>query len=348
MSKQQQLMQTYNDLLETAADQKLMHVVEELDNLGNTPPVPNNVNWQNLRMRYVQHSFQKPTVVPFREQTRSWWFALTRKAILVPLIAALLIVTTASAFAATPLLQSLLQGGSYNTKDAIQYSTFGDIQLSQKVGNATVRLEKGYAEDHNIVLGVTATPVNDSAMLNNPHLTTANGTDLSSSGQLLGDIENHILAQSMTFSDANVVGTPASLNLTLKMDLVQNGSTQTVTFHFQLPYHQGEVVAPHQQAISQSQTITLEKATIGKTQTTIEFSGLNEISVKSAAGKPVTPQIDMQTSNTNHITTFDYAGNNESGKFVFRFNSDLSHYHGPWTIIVTKGNTYKWIFHLNV
>ncbi|GHO53383.1 hypothetical protein [Ktedonobacter robiniae] len=348
MSKQQKLIQTYNDLLETAADQRLMHVVEELDSLSNTSPVPNNVNWQNLRMRYAQHSFQKPTVVPFREQTQSWWFTLTRKAILVPLIAALLIVTTASAFAATPLLQTLLQGGSYNAKDSIKYSTFGDIQLSQKIGNATVRLEKGYAEDHNIVLGVTVTPVDDNSILNNPRLTTADGTDLSSSGQLLGDVENHILAQSMTFSDANVTGAPASLNLILKMDLVQNGSRQTVVFHFQLPYHQGEIVAPHQQETSQGQVITLEKATIGKTQTTIEFSGLNEISVTSAVGKPVTPQIDMQTSSANHITTFDYAGNNESGKFVFRFNSDLSHYHGPWTIIVTKGNTYKWTFHINV
>ena len=345
MSKQQQLMQTYDDLLDTAADQKLMHVVEELDNLGNTPSVPNSVNWQNLRMRYVQHSFRRSKVMPFREQTQSWWFSLTRKAVLVPLIAALLIVTTTTAFAATPLLQTLLQGGSYNTKDSIQYSTFGDIQLSQKAGNATVRLEKGYAEDHNIVLGVTATPVDDNSMLNNPQLTAADGTDLSSSGQLLGSVENHTLAQSMTFSDANVTGTPASLNLTLKMDLVQNGNAKTVVFHFQLPYHQGEIVAPHQQATSQSQVITLEKVTIGKTQTAIEFSGLD---AKSASKWPVMPQIDVQTSSTNHVTGFNTAGLDTNGMFVYHLNNDLSHYHGPWTITITKGNTYKWVFHLNV
>jgi hypothetical protein len=333
---------THTDLLNN--DPSLQQIIADLDHLGNTPTTPPaTVNWQNLRIRYARHKLQQSSTLP--SQHLPWRYSLLRKTVLIPLITVLFLATTAFAFAATPLLQTVFQQGSASTQNPIQYSTLGDVNLSQKIGNTTVTLEKGYAEDQNIVLGITANPVTGDSMIDNPSLTTDTGTNLSSSGVLEGDVQNHILAQSMTFSDAPISGSPASLNLSLKIDLIQNGVTTPLTFHFQLPYHRGEIVAPQLQATSHGNSITLQKVTIGKTQTSVEFSSLT--TAPSTSGHRITPQIDIQTSNTNHIKTFDYAGSSNDGNFVFRFDNDLSHYHGPWTITVTRGSD-TWVFHINV
>lgn len=339
---------SYDDLLDEATREELTPIVAALDNVCNTSYVPDDVNWHNLRMLHVKQIMQQPAVQKpsFTAVAQPWWRPLTRKAIVIPVIVVFFFAASAFTFAVTPLLQNVLLSNNTDPVNPIKYSTLGDLSLSQKIGNVTITLQKGYTDSNQLVFGVVASPVDSGMMLNNDVLTTQSGTVLSGSGNSIGEKSGQTLAQSFFYANNGITGNPSSLNLTLKMNLVENGKTTnttlgTATFNFALPYHQGEVVTPNIQETSQGKTLTLKKASISKVETQISFAG--PLYTKQSQY----PQSNLQIAGSTHSFNFD--STNETGAdgtFIFNFNHDFSQNHGPWTITITQG-TYKWVFHFD-
>jgi hypothetical protein len=350
---------SYDDLLDEANSEELTPIVAALDNVCNTSYVPDNVNWHNLRMLHVKQIMQQPAVLKpsFTAVAQPWWRPLTRKAVVIPVIALLFFAASAFTFAATPLLQNVLLGNNTDPVNPIKYSTLGDLSLSQKIGKVTITLQKGYIDNNQLVFGVVASPADEGTSLTNDALTTQSGTVLSGSGDSIGEKSGQTLAQSFFYDNNGIAGNPSSLNLTLKMNLVENGKTTnttlgTATFNFTLPYHQGEVVTPNLSATSQGKTLTLAKVSISKVETQIYFTGgplyTKQDRLKDEASKQSHyPQSDLQVAGSSaHSFNFDSTSGTADGTFIFQYSHDFSQSHGPWTITITQG-TYKWVFHFD-
>jgi hypothetical protein len=355
MKKQPMFHEAYSDLL---TDPELLPVIQELDSMCHTPRLPESVTWREISSLYAQETAGKPATRLLQSMSlHPIWHSLTRKALLIPVIFALFLAITAFTLTFSPLLQSMLSH-ELGSNVPISSTIYDNINQSQKIGNTTVTLEKGYADANQIILGYTLSSPNAQLTFQYGGLQTQNGAHLSAGTAAAFKSDSKTTATMLSFDTFGLKAPSSTLSLIFTASF---GTTpgyknpHIVTFHFTLPFHPGVVVTSGQKSTSQGTTVTLDRVVITQTATNVFLEGLYFWLPTHQNLR--TDSVTLQREGDTHIYHIGYGyGPNPPKETFFTFYQNFAHQPGIWTLTI-KGYgyptatsnvriaNYTWIFH---
>lgn len=348
MKEQQALQDRYADLLPKERDPQLLQLVQDLDSICSTPQPPARLNWAEVRVMHSQQTAEKRAkILSFRTHVHQRQ-PLLRKAVLVPAVIGLILVTAAFTFAISPLLGAAL-GFEPSAKNLLQDNLFVKIHQSQTIGGGTITLEEGYADANQVILVYT---VSGLGLGPGMKLSTKGGVDLPS---IIGEgaTDMHTNAVSVAFRSNAITDNPQALDLQLKIPVgsltntssrAEIGNLGTLTFNFTLPFHPGRIAMPGQQVTSHGRTATLQRVVVTRSATMVVVQGLSK-SIREHGAPNVlnaTLQAPGESSTSSHIA---FPG--ADGTWSFIDTHDFSKAQGTWTLTVQVGND-TWVFHFVV
>ena len=346
MNKQQTLQETYADLLPNETDPKLLQLVQDLEGICSAPQPPARLHWMEVRVMHSEQAFEKRArILPFRIRTHQR-LPLMRKAVLAPVLVALVLVTAAFTFTLTPLMRSLLSLEP-SGQGLLKSNLFVDLHQSQTVDGLTFTLEEGYADSDLIILGYTVSPVKKPNNLLTADLSTPNGIQLPvvEGG---GEADKDALGNAWFFDSSRIAGDPKTLHFQLKIQIgpapTDSGLSSkilgTVTFNFTLPFHPGTMLTPGLQAASHGKTVILEGVMVSRSATRFVVKGLvQDLSKKSAA--LLTLQVPGAKGYREYPDLDQFEADESETSWYF---DDFSHNQGTWTLTIKQG-IYTWVFH---
>ena len=351
MKEQQALLETYSDLLCNESDPAFIQLIRELDSICSSPQLPASVNWPAVRAMHVEQTARKrATMLPFYTPARPG-YPFFRRAVFVPVLIGLVLVTAAFTFVLTPLMSPLMSfvlSLQPSGQSLMANQLFVDINQSQTVGGKTVTLQDGYADASQIILGYTVSPAKAFSILGVPSLSTQQGVELIPDNGLTMASRENADGTSVHFSSSKITGNPSTLELRLEL-LISERTTLpgpykelgTAVFNFTLPFHPGKVLTPGLQVTSHGKTATLDYVSIAQSSTHIAVLGLDENTALSATLQPAGKA-------ANSLADISFATDEpDAWSFIYIYGSDLSHDPGTWTFTVNQG-IYTWVFHLVV
>ncbi len=344
MKEHQALQKTYPDLLHNETDPAFIQLVQELDSICSFPQPPASVNWPAVRVMHTEQTARKrATILPFRTPARQRHL-LFRRAVFVPVLIGLVLVTAAFTFTLTPLMSFLLSLQP-SGRSLISNHLFVDINQSQTIDGKTVTLQDGYADASQIILSYTVSPANAFDIVGRPDLSTQQGVELIPDNNLIIASSEKTDGASFHFSSSRITGNPSILELRLKILMSSKTSPGhfkklgVATFDFTLPFHPGKVLTPGQQVTSHGKAVTLDYVSIAQSSTRIAVLGLDEKAALNATLQPVGKA-------TNSLEDISFA-TDEPGAWSFIYDGDLSQDPGLWTFTIKQG-IYTWVFHFVV
>ncbi|HVB22032.1 MAG TPA: DUF4179 domain-containing protein [Ktedonobacteraceae bacterium] len=344
MKKQKALQETYADLLHNETNPELLQLIQELDSICTAPEPPTSVNWTAVRVMHAEQVTRKrASILPLRAPARRQ-YPLLRKAVLVPVLVGLVLVTVAFTFTLTPLM-SLLLSLQPSGQSLLNKGLFVNINQSQTIDGKTVTLQDGYADASQIVLGYTVSPTNAFGIVGIPALSTQQAVGLIPDDMLLMASRGNTEGASFHFSSSRITGSPSTLNLRLQIPISSKTSQGhykslgTVIFNFTLPFHRGKVLTPGLRVTSHGKIATLERVSIAQSSTRIAVQGLDMNEALSATLQPAGKA-------TNSLEDISFA-TDEPNAWSFIYADDFSKIPGTWTFTVRQGID-TWVFHFTV
>lgn len=344
MKEQRVLLETYSDLLCNESDPAFIQLIQELDSICSSPQPPASVNWPAVRAMHTEQTARKrATILPFYTPARPG-YPLFGRAVFVPVLIGLVLVTAAFTLTLTPLMSFLLSLQPSGQR-LISNQLFVDINQSQTVDGETVTLQDGYADASQIILGYTISPAKGFSMFGIPDLSTQQGVELIPDNGWTAASRGNADGISVHFSSSKITGNPSTLELRLNLLISETTSPAhveqlgTAVFNFTLPFHSGKVLTPRQQVTSHGKTATLDYVSIAQSATHIAVLGLDENAALSATLQPAGKA-------ANSLEQISFA-TDEPDAWSFTYDSDLSHDPGAWTFTVKQG-IYTWVFHFVV
>lgn len=368
MKEKNPLYQTYSDLLDPSTDAKLVQLIQELDDICRKPATPSRVTWSHLRNMHMQQgTHEEGKIIPFCERPRLRYL-FARKAVLIPALIGLVLITAAFTFAFSPLLQSMLAiepSGS----GLLSSHAFADLNKAVTIGGRTITLEAGYADANQVILGYTVSPSSSKGRLWLSSTLTTNA-GLALPGMVAGDtIQGKDFAEAWHFDASAIPGNPATLSLHLVMGLQEISAAtapvdtpgkmppvQTLGFaavNFTLPFHAGKSIPADQQVTSQGKTGTLLKCVVTQSATRIVLHIDGLTNQPSVPGTPTGEGGNLPTSVTltvpgRNTVPPEFVGTSDVSKDLILFYPyNFADNVGTWTLTVKSG-TRTWIFQLNV
>lgn len=348
MNKQQTLQEIYADLLPDEADPRLLQLVQDLESVCSAPPLPARLHWMEVRIMHNEQTFEKRAgILPFRPRAHQR-LPLMRKAVLVPVLAALVLVTAAFTFTLTPLMRNLLSLEP-SGQGLINSNLFVELHQSQTIDGLTFTLEEGYADSDQIILSYTVSPIKKHNNLLTANLSTQDGVQLPVlSGS--GETDKYALGNAWFFDSSRIAGDPKTLPFQLKIQIgpvptdtgISSKILGTVTFNFTLPFHPGKILTPGLQATSHGKTITLERVVVSRSATRLVVKGLVQDPSKKDAAL-LTLQVPGARNYRGYPDLSQFEANG-SGTSWYVYFDDFSHNQGTWTLTIKQG-IYTWVFH---
>lgn len=362
MKEKKALYREYPDLLDPKLDPELLQLLQELDTLGNMPTAPAKVNWSQVRIMHARQTPQKTALIlPFRGPARLR-SPLMGKAVLIPAVLVLVLLTTAFSFAFSPVLRDML----LQFQPSGSSLSFVSINQSATIAGRTVKVEAGYADANQVILGYTVSPnVEDGRVSLEPSLSTHAGIDLPEIMGEEGDPKIKIDGEVSVFETSVLMGNPAILDLHLSLVLIESRFIKTpgqvllvpqnkgtATFDFTLPFHPGKIITSGQQVTPHGKAGTLQKVVITSSAIRIllhidgfppifttgsaELQAPGQTAVDYRFFGPATPEGEPAPK-----------GNPFTGNLIAFYDYNFADKAGTWTLTVKLG-TDTWIFHFEV
>ncbi|GHO74063.1 hypothetical protein KSD_18340 [Ktedonobacter sp. SOSP1-85] len=217
------------------------------------------------------------------------------------------------------------------TQQALRYNLFTNLNLAQKAGSDTVKLQKVYADANHLVLGYTITgkidttandtPDDPKHPQNLPTITLSDGQTLKA---ILVEAKREAskgqIAVLASFNMPSIQGSPKQLGLHISVVTTDS----TANFDQTVPFDAGKTVQVNQSVTSDGRTITLNRVVITATETRVYYT------VQGASFSPV-----WELSVASH-TYHAYMGSVPPGVEDFgAFNANLRNQTGTWTLKIS-------------
>jgi hypothetical protein len=272
----------------------------------------------------------------FLPRTRLAW-------VFLPLL--LLLLVGGTVYAASPQMREIFlkYAGHIEKAGLVQ-----QMDMSQTVNGVTVRLERVYADNNEVLLGYTVSGPTGKYLTHGEKLVTIDGQILSSGGgrgfvrNSTGELGNWAPSESVamisSFDASGISGSPEKLNLKLTvpvLDWTKPGIDAPVlgvfTFDFSVPVHPGKTIAVNQTVEAAGIPITLRKVEISPYETKAFFQPLPQDIQDNGA---ILSQITLKMQSGKSIE--NSSGGKQGELLVSYFMGDLTGQHGEWTVTINE------------
>ncbi len=267
----------------------------------------------------------------FKPKTRLAWA-------FVPI--ALLVIIGGTAYAATFVIKELFLNYAGHIEEA---GLAQELDISQTIGNVTVRLERAYADGNVVLVGYTVSGPQERYFTRGGELITDEGQALPplfgmgfvpGSERIMSEWRPSDRVAYLAGYDASLIkGEPPYLNLTLDIQVSDPPfpgkplpSFESCTFDFTVPFARANRIVIEQ---------TVEKSGVAITLDRIEITPWATMAVFRFS-QDGTPIVSVKLPDGRSDETFGRAVDDPSGEYRSYFNEDFTGQHGVWTITINE------------
>ena len=256
-----------------------------------------------------------------------------------------LLVVSGTAYAGTFIVKELFLNYTGEIEEA---GLARELDVSQTVGDITVRLERAYADGNVVLAGFTIAGHGDKYFTHKNELETDNGQILPmmfsmgvvpGSEMVMGDWRpSERIAFMAAFDASPITGEPSSLNLILHLQISESplpeeiqSSINSFSFDFSVPFTIAKTVNVEQTVEESGIAITLDKIDITPWATKAVFRFPQD---EEKSGAPII-RLTLPEGNSE-MESFGRKMDEPSSEYRSYFNGDFTDQHGEWTITIKE------------
>lgn len=300
------------------------------------------------------------------QNKRARWFGfMPRRRLAWALVPLIVLLIGGTVYAASPLIQGIFD--NFFGQQIEQTGLVQEMDMSQTINGVTVQLERAYADSNVVLVGYSASLIDNLNIPAIATLTTADGQVLD--GMMgMGEVNTASLgifnsASCFSFDASKITDSPSELSLTLKIDYarfpadnpdeINQNPIGPFNFNFHLPFHAGNVIDVNQTVEAAGTPVTLEKVVISPYETRVVFQILPSEKVQDE----LVPVVSMVLPSGISVD----AGSSFSLDPVYQtfFTGDYTGEHGAGTLTLKEmvfragpGGVQRlsgpWVFHFEV